>query len=121
MSEFLLGIVSGGVGALVGLLTARKLWYVGSAEKQQMADKQEKADDDEADRLIKLLKDHNELALAAAKLEYEVMLHKEVEKAKREIRGEMESKLDAILDIYGCDLAPDCDSHKPRKRPIRGF
>ena len=121
MSEILLGILSGVVGAIVGMLTARKLWFDGDREKTMTQLERERADDAEADRIIALLKEYHKTALDKAKLEYEIVLYREVAKAKDEIRTEMQTKFDAVFEVYACDLAPDCDEHVPRTRALNGF
>ena len=117
MTDLLLGVLPGVVGAFVGMLTARKLWFDGDRDKTMTRLERERADDAEADRIIALLKEYHKTALDKAKLEYEIVLYREVESAKTEIRNEMQSKFDAIFDVFGCDLAPDCDERVPRKRP----
>lgn len=125
MTELLLGILSGIVGAFVGMFTARKLWFSGNHDKALTRREQDKADDEEADRIISLLKEYHELALKQAKLESERRLGEEIEKMRREhhaeikkLREEFEIRFRQVLGTYGCEVAPTC---KDRIRRVNGF
>ena len=124
----LIAALSGLGGVVSGLVMARYTWRKDKREDVQTDIDKASADDKASDRLIELLKEQNRLALENAKYEYEQKLQavKREEAFERDkmraslmldIDARIQAAVDAALDKYGCENAPECENHRPRKHP----